>query len=509
MKKFFKKITTFILAAVMVFSCCGITAMAASDDYTHGTISVTTDTTTVEEGDTVSITVYPYVHIQYKGCGMSECPDICGTYGAKCFITGYGCCCDTTPVTYTADVTVTISDTSIISVTDSITANGTVSSAGDMVSGTMTLTAAAAGTATVTVSASLNDWVSTTKTFTIAVSDGEGSGDDDTEDVNTEALAEEYAICAALDSSDYTSASYKALTTVMAEAKKVLDGDLVYTQEEVDDLTSSLQAARLALVVVLSGDIPDQDTDNYYLLEDADDLVWFSSMVNKGATELDARLARDIDLSDVDEWTPIGLSDTNLYTGTFDGQGYTISGLKMVVTDDDDERYGGLFANLNGTLKNVVLTDSTVSCDSLAGGLVGRAYPDSLVINCGVSNSVKIYGNAMYGGLIGNAQGTLINSYSHSPGGFVGVAPGKIENCLYVGDAEYPYASMTNEENNRVYIYFLGNQYDETGKYGYTQYRNGKMVGIMNSYTNSEYEIYAWKSDDKTLFPVLDFTTTL
>ena len=80
-------------------------------------------------------------------------------------------------------------------------------------------------------------------------------------------------------------------------------------------------------------------------------------------------LTADIDLSG-ETWTPIG-SESTPYTGTFDGQGYTISGM----TIENAESYSGLFGNVTGTVKNFTVTGSiTITGDETVakvGGAVG------------------------------------------------------------------------------------------------------------------------------------------
>lgn len=49
-------------------------------------------------------------------------------------------------------------------------------------------------------------------------------------------------------------------------------------------------------------------------------------------------LANDIDLSTVDNWTPIG--DGYAFGGTFDGNGYTISNLKINTTNNPTGLFG-------------------------------------------------------------------------------------------------------------------------------------------------------------------------
>ena len=79
-----------------------------------------------------------------------------------------------------------------------------------------------------------------------------------------------------------------------------------------------------------------------YLIATAQDLAEFRDEVNgsakKSTSKLCAKLTANIDLSTLGDrnWTPIGYytgySDCVYYGGTFDGGGFTISGLKIKST---------------------------------------------------------------------------------------------------------------------------------------------------------------------------------
>ena len=61
-----------------------------------------------------------------------------------------------------------------------------------------------------------------------------------------------------------------------------------------------------------------------YQISTAEDLLWFAQEVNAGGTGIKGMLAADIDLSDVSDWPGIG-TESKPFSGTFDGQGYTVT----------------------------------------------------------------------------------------------------------------------------------------------------------------------------------------
>lgn len=175
--KFPKRLLAWMLSLVMVFGLAGTMAFAneaATDpNYNHGTIAVkasdSNGTITMVKGSTAEITVSPYVHVQYQGCQMADCPEMCG--GEACFTPGKGCVCNSTLTERTANVTVNSSDDSVVKAGAVAAAGETENKVGSKADGKVTLTAEATGEAKITVKASLCDWVSTTKTYTVKVKD--------------------------------------------------------------------------------------------------------------------------------------------------------------------------------------------------------------------------------------------------------------------------------------------------------------------------------------------------
>lgn len=172
---------------------------------------------------------------------------------------------------------------------------------------------------------------------------------------------------------------------------------------------------------------PTQDAEGCYQVADAFQLFWFAGLVNGTLTDgteqntsASAVLIADIDLSG-ETWTPIG-SESTPYIGTFDGQGYTISGM----TIENAESYSGLFGNVTGTVKNFTVTgsititgDETVARVGGAVGSLGTASAGGTV--SGVTSGVDITvsaGNDHIGGVVGSMP------ENSSP---------TVENCIYTG----------------------------------------------------------------------------
>ncbi|MCD8221941.1 MAG: hypothetical protein LUD07_07095, partial [Clostridiales bacterium] len=153
------------IAAVFVIIQCSDVAYAY---FNRGTVTMTLgkSSVSVAEGSSESFSVAfsPASDDQLPGCGMAECPQICGD--KECLDENYNCCCaGTTYSTYYAFATVTSSNTSVATASYD--------------NGVVTVTGVGTGTATITLEASLRQYTSSTKTVDVTVtakSSSSGSG---------------------------------------------------------------------------------------------------------------------------------------------------------------------------------------------------------------------------------------------------------------------------------------------------------------------------------------------
>ena len=139
-------------------------------------------------------------------------------------------------------------------------------------------------------------------------------------------------------------------------------------------------------------------------------------------------------------WTPIGFNYQN-YTGTFDGQGHTVSGLYF---NDSSKEKVGLFGYVDsgGKISNVGVLDSYFLFRMFGGGVCGRN--DGEISNCyNFSTVVETSSNGYAGGVCGyNYGGKVLNSYNNGiisgyikTGGVCGYNQnnGEITNCYNSG----------------------------------------------------------------------------
>ncbi len=230
---------------------------------------------------------------------------------------------------------------------------------------------------------------------------------------------------------------------------------------------------------------PTLNADGYYEIDNAGKLYWFAGLINGTLTDGTAQnaganavltaditvnenvLTEDVKLngdgSDFRVWTPMGYwtgSNYVYYTGTFDGKGYTVSGLYLndssainaslfgfvgeggIVQNVGmvdfyflgNENVGGVVSNNNGTVTNCY-TIGTVSGNWNVGGVVAFNL-DGNVLNC--YNTGSVSGSTYVGGLVGYNEGSVQSCYNTGTvsgnecvGGVVGDNFGTVTKCYY------------------------------------------------------------------------------
>lgn len=199
------------------------------------------------------------------------------------------------------------------------------------------------------------------------------------------------------------------------------------------------------------------DGQGNYIVTTAEGLKAVADIANNGNLGINITLTENINLTDM-EWTPIGTNYNNAYTGIFDGNGKTITGLTVTGSD----QYAGLFGRIGsgGTVKNVVLEGVQITSDNSLGSVGGVAgYSYGNIEYCSVSGSVSVSGISDVGGVVGYQVGGSITGCSSSAtvkgtqraGGVAGAT-----NSGAILTACYATGSVTLVSNNDIGTYFAG-----------------------------------------------------
>jgi hypothetical protein len=130
---------------------------------------------------------------------------------------------------------------------------------------------------------------------------------------------------------------------------------------------------------------------------------------------------------------------TEAFTGSFDGNGHTLSGLVIDSAGDDQGLFG--VVGQGAIIESLGLIDLSVKGDNGAGGLVGYNYGTVL----GSYATGKVEGGNCVGCLVGHNNGTVLGSYAtgsvessrENAGGLVGTNEGgTVQNSYATGSVK-------------------------------------------------------------------------
>ena len=246
---------------------------------------------------------------------------------------------------------------------------------------------------------------------------------------------------------------------------------------------------------------PNKDSNGVYQIGTTEELYGFAQLVNRFEPSASAVLTKDIvvntgvlkadgnladDTSGFTSWTPIGNS-SNQYTGKFDGQNHTISGLYF---NDPSADYVGLFGCVDsgGEIKNVGVIDSYFIGNSFVGGVCGF----NIGTITGSYNTGTVSGSGdCVGGVCGvNYNGTITGCYNTGTvsgsgdcvGGVCGGNAGTITGCYNTGTVSgrefvggvcgWNVGTITGCFTNRS-----GDTYYKTDE----EFKNGTVCGLLNA----------------------------
>lgn len=213
-----------------------------------------------------------------------------------------------------------------------------------------------------------------------------------------------------------------------------------------------------------------QNSSGFHQVSNASQLQCMGNASTSTSLSDDFVLTQDVDASDTATWNggdgfaPVGTS-TNGFAGTFDGNGFTISGLTV---DRNGEAGVGLFGRVasGGTVTGTTLEGASVTGSGDVGAIVGvnaGTVRDSAATGqvtsdatstgglVGANNgrvagsvaSVDVTGDFWAGGLAGSNDGTVTDSSAGGPvtgtqdvGGLVGHNDGTVTDSSATGTVE-------------------------------------------------------------------------
>lgn len=233
--------------------------------------------------------------------------------------------------------------------------------------------------------------------------------------------------------------------------------------------------------------------DGSYTVYTANGLLAWNEAAQSDYT-LNCTLTADIDLTGK-EWTPVGMNRP--YSGTFDGQGHTITGLNISSSSEPV----ALFDDIGGAGKvmNLQLKDVTYNGSTAMGGIAHGNY--GTITACSVTGTLTTASNtAAVGGIAASNLGTITACWFNGTitgGGKVGGIAGINLNAgSYDGKIAACYWSDAGISNG------VGNGYDTSGTTkvdGSTVTWQNAVAGMNAALTDNDYQ---WTSGTDGL-PVL------
>ena len=245
--------------------------------------------------------------------------------------------------------------------------------------------------------------------------------------------------------SDTSSTPAPIMATFAIRARAASFG---YSDEEIAEMTTLTEAFQAGAFV--EGEI--------YSISSVDELEKFRDMVNAGNRGAGSTfvLTKDLNLSGISNWTPIGNDFNNvfIFSGVFDGNGHVISNLKI---NDTSGGFQGLFGIVGcliseppAEIKNLGLEEVNINGGTVVGALVAIIGTEGTVNISNNYSTGTVSGFSIVGGLVGGSEsgGTIniTNNYStatvsaqdESAGGLIGTFYNEgitdLENNFVTGD---------------------------------------------------------------------------
>lgn len=164
---------------------------------------------------------------------------------------------------------------------------------------------------------------------------------------------------------------------------------------------------------VIDADYMTANVEGFLEIGTPNQLKWFADYVNQIDPAANAVLTADIDLDGI-AWTPIG-NVNNKYSGTFDGQGYSITNFNYTATGDNN----GLFGYINNAIVKNFSISGTLTSTFSKNGVVGAA--DGAAVVSGIHSALTIN----------------VSDFKGHTGGIVGGDGGGVTHTLLVENCEY------------------------------------------------------------------------
>ncbi len=228
----------------------------------------------------------------------------------------------------------------------------------------------------------------------------------------------------------------------LSASVSVADGKLILSVERAEGVvtvksvpvTVTNKKTGLSATINVSNGL-EKDADGRYIISTAFDLAYMSENIAELSTGSFIMTA-DVDMSAISGFAPIGSTDV-AFSGTFDGNGKTISNLAIVGTAKV-----GLFAVIDGaTVRNIRFVNADISAQGgyaavLAGQVTGKSVISSITVSGARVQSHDLYAGVLVGAVDGAQSSitdiTLNNNSVNSDSNYVGAVAGRVSSAATI-----------------------------------------------------------------------------
>ena len=218
-------------------------------------------------------------------------------------------------------------------------------------------------------------------------------------------------------------------------------------------------------------------TEDPYQITSTDEMEWFRDTVNAGNTKICAKLMNDLNFDNKQNdslwtWTPIGNSEVNAYTGTFDGNGYEIKKIRLVDVQAQSQTNRGLFGwiGTGGKVQDLAVSVQNVGNSSLSVSNSGLLSVNNagMIERCSATISSALY-TGSFGMIAYENRGNITDclsyvsatgnklSISDKAAGIARTNTGAISNCFFRGSfrtGKTDYAIAENKNGSITNCYY-------------------------------------------------------
>ena len=305
-----------------------------------------------------------------------------------------------------------------------------------------------------------------------------------------------------------------------------LDNKNLYRNTDLVEITGTTHTKNTNLISISDTSSSNTYSDKTITISSALELVLFSNRCEENSEFLgyQYKLTTDIDFG-TNKFMPVGYQANKPFSGTFDGNGYTIKGLAFKTFEASEENnykeleYVAMFSVNSGTIKNLKLLNTEQIQRSIYASIfgispfVGLNKASGVIENCSIIDlrdpvndeaGITALGGYRISGFVCNNEGTIKNSYvdysiivNYTITDYIDFRPITTINSGTITNTYFLDASIDSYDEN--YYYYdkglLGNIKVEkasvTGEYvADNKTLNNLFTSIDGWYTDNMYEHY-------------------